>query len=293
MMNDYQMDRAQFVFKYDGGDADRHAVDMRLLGRSLIGIDKIMSDAVIVLAERREPRKKERSPLIIVAESPKIGSATIYGELAPVFGTLPLVWDFLNSSGGKLLWQFMSFVLKSRGGRKGDAQQHLEAMLEQLRITENGRAEADARAHDTIRYMFDRMLEKLAPAAREVVAPIGPSVDRLTVGGFGVIGTSVDIPMADAIRSGGDLTVGDQEQMVVRVDGYQHHNRTLKIERLDGEGYMTAYVTDPAFEIAPNLYTEAAAQKAVLLVEGKKTFRDGRIERVHLSNAIRIIPEAA
>ena len=50
------MEDAQIRIKYDGLDADRHEVDMRLFGRSLIGIDKIISDQIIFLTENRLPR---------------------------------------------------------------------------------------------------------------------------------------------------------------------------------------------------------------------------------------------
>lgn len=49
--------------KYDGGDADHGSIDMRHLGRSLQGADKIISDGLIVFIHARPPKRGERAPV--------------------------------------------------------------------------------------------------------------------------------------------------------------------------------------------------------------------------------------
>jgi hypothetical protein len=81
----------EVLIKFSGGDADRfHGVDMRLLGRSLAGFDRIISDGIILLSENRIPRHRERSPIILVAKEPRIGTASFYGDLVSQSGVLPI-----------------------------------------------------------------------------------------------------------------------------------------------------------------------------------------------------------
>lgn len=282
-----------FRFVYRGRDASRNAIEMRHLGASLIGLDRIMADGILILTEQRLPIRRERPPIALEIQAPRAGSVEILGGLAPMIGQLPLLWDFVASGRAKSAMEFAAYVLKVRGGRPAEAEVHKENMLEILRITEAARDRADQRWHDTMRetvgHLARSVAERSGYASKQAVAPIGRSVDQLQIGDATGDGNLIDAAMADVIREGGGATVGDQERIVVQVDGYQHHNRTLKIARLDGEGFMTANVTDPAFDNSPNLYTEAATVRARLVIDAKKTYRDGRIERLHISNAVEIL----
>lgn len=62
------MDGQQILIRYDGRDADIHTVDMRLLGRSLQGFDRIISDGIILLSEKGLPKHGERAILRVKAK---------------------------------------------------------------------------------------------------------------------------------------------------------------------------------------------------------------------------------
>lgn len=291
------MDAGQIRIVYDGLDADQHQVDMRLFGRSLIGIDKIISDQIIYLTENRRPNQRERAPLIIRAQPPIEGSAEVFGALSPAIGMLPLAWEFITGGSGEFLWRTLSWVLDYHAGRKTAAEQNLDALLELQKMQEKARAQSEERWHQSEAEwrngMFD-LAKHLHGAARNVVAPIGPSVERLLIGTREKVGEEFDVPEAAAIRYEGDAEVSELEKMVVSVDGFQHHNKTLKVERPDTPGsYMTADVRDPAFENTPNIYTQAAEQKAMLEITGKRLYRGGRLERIYIFDASKILPQAA
>ena len=75
----------------------------------------------------------------------------------------------------------------------------------------------------------------------------------------------------------------------VTVDGFTHHNRQLKVIHPDEPNrFVTASVRDPAFDIAPNIYTEAATERRMLDVAAKVTLKDGRIQRVYIMDATRV-----
>lgn len=80
------MDDPVIRLVYEGGDADRNVIDARLFGLSLQGIDKLASDALVVLTQERLPKKGQRAPLILKAREPEAGSYTVVG-IAQEIGT--------------------------------------------------------------------------------------------------------------------------------------------------------------------------------------------------------------
>jgi hypothetical protein len=173
------MDAQEILIKFGGRDADSHTVDMRLLGRSMQGFDRIISDGIILLSENRIPKHGERAILRVQVKEPVAGSYSIIGLIQDNAGLLPLGWQLLTDSSGSIVWNWVSFVLEYFSGRKDSAEKHLEAMLEMNRDSLAARDRADERwlAHDAQwREKVFGLVEKLAGAAGQAVAPIGPSV---------------------------------------------------------------------------------------------------------------------
>ena len=284
------MSDPQIVIKFDGGISSRHLIDMKLLGYSLNGFERIISDGIILLSENRLPRKNERAPITIYAEEPKRGSWELCAFLHDTSGMFPLGWQIISVTNGKIILDWVSFVLKFFGGRKSEAQAHLDAMIRMREIDEAGRAASDEKWHAQMGAWRDQtlaLLEKLAIPSRQAVAPVGPSANSVGFSSSESYALFVDVPMADAIRTRGKLEVGDLEKITLSVDGYTHHNKTLKIGRPDELGkFMSADVRDPNFEISPNHYTQAAESKRSITVMAKLAYRDGHIHRIYIMEFI-------
>jgi hypothetical protein len=97
------MPNEKLLIEYDGGDADSHTVDMRLLGESFQGIDRIISDMIIVTSARRLPKRGERAPLVVKAYEPKPGSVTIPTVIQESAGLLQLGWQVFGSDATNLI----------------------------------------------------------------------------------------------------------------------------------------------------------------------------------------------
>lgn len=279
------MDAQQILLKYDGRDADAHTVDMRLLGRSMQGFDRIISDGIILLSEKRLPKHGERAILRVQAKEPVVGSQSIVGLIQDNAGLLPLGWQLLTDSAGSVIWHWVSFVLEHFSGRADAAEKHLKAMLEMNRDHLAARDASDARWHAEQAKWRDQLFElanKLAGAASQAVAPVGPSVRNVKFSAGQSAPFEVDEAMADAIRSKGDLSVGDLQTMTLKTEGVRNHTRSLFVLHPDEDGYITANVKDPLFDEWPNVYTEAASRKATIQVQAKPAFRGGRMERIYI-----------
>ena len=278
----------KFIIRFDGLDADQHRLDMRTFGEALTGFDKLINTGLVSLAEHRIPKRGERYALQLHASEPRRGSFDIVASLAPsVAWALPLVHETFYTGAAEIMWRWTSWVLSMAGGREREADPHFLALMDLAREIHRGRFESEEANRKFMLEVFDRVI----PAARNAVAPVGPSCDSMTVGyGEPVLEapkTFVDLPMADAIRSKVKLEVKDMETMRVRVDGLVHHNRQLKIDHPQEPGkFLNASVRDPAFDQPENVYLDALGRKGWLEVQAKPSTRpDGRIERLYILDA--------
>lgn len=288
---------ADLVVKYQGGDAEKHNVEMRALGHSLIGFERILSDGLIFLSEDRLPKRGERHTLIVHAREPRVGSSEIEVFLTQATGLLPLGWWLMEVGAGEAVSHFATWVFAKLGGQNADAKAALKAM-ERMReieakervatreIEANERLDAQRQWLEHEAGWRDRLFaltDKLSNAAIQAVRPIGPSVDNFKLNGSKAPPLLVDLPTADVIRAKGELEVTDLQPIDLRVDGFVHHNKKLNVEHPELSGrFMSADVRDPLFDSVPNAYTEAAANKSTLRVQAKLGYRAGALEKIYI-----------
>jgi hypothetical protein len=96
------MDNPAVRLTFRGGDADANFIDMRLLGQSLQGADKIISDGLIVLIHNRVPKRGERAPVIAKVREPLAGSYEFWSHFEAAAGLLPLAAPVAEIVLGKL-----------------------------------------------------------------------------------------------------------------------------------------------------------------------------------------------
>jgi hypothetical protein len=171
-----------FVIKFDGGDADYHSVDMRLLGESLQGIERIASDLIVAVLNNRLPKKGERAPFIVKAYEPSAGSVTIPVSIQEGAALLQLGWQIFGSSASDIFSNWFKAVLLFHSDRKSEAEQAMEHVANLAEAHNEALRQVEANRHDEVLGMqaiFQSLVERLGPAATQAVAPVGPSVRRL------------------------------------------------------------------------------------------------------------------
>jgi hypothetical protein len=290
------VEEPRLTIKFEGGDANAHSVDMRLLGRSLIGFDRIISSGVILMSERRLPRRGERAHLIVKAQEPRVGSHEIVSQLQANYGLLPLGWKIFQESGGEIIWHWVKFVLEFYGKRK-DADKTLDALMETQRIHLAARDKSEERFVAVIensRRDAMQLVEKLYLASINASAAVGPSARSFALFTNHSPRFVVDEPMADAIRSKGELEVGDLQTLSLKADGWVYHSRLLNVAHPEESGrFVYAKVRDPAGEIDGNVYANAGRDKAAIQVKAKIARRGGEIESIYIMDYCGEIDSAA
>lgn len=287
----------QLPLRYQGGDASSHALEMRTFGTSLVGIELCLRFGLFIAVENRLPRHKEASPLVIRAAPPAMGCVSLLAIIDAANGYLPIAKELLVNIGSDYCFQFLSYLLNIRGGKKKDAEANLMEMIGLLREAQNTesrrldiearRIELQAQNEAGWREAMLQVVDRLAPATQQVVAPVGPSCEVLEIGrprqGKP---TLVDVPMAEVIRGKEPLEVGDLTRVRVRVDQLTKHSRQMKVELPSEPGrFIPAEVRDPAFDQVPNSYTDAIASDDTIEVDAKLTTKpDGTVVKLHIMN---------
>ena len=280
------MAEPDIIVKYEGGDADKHFVEMRALGNSMLGFERIISDGLIFLGEDRLPKRGERHALVVRAKETVIGSSDLPIVLTQAAGLLPLTWWLMQTGAAEAVSHFATYVFTKLGGRNNEAQAAMDAMVRMREIEARERIASQEQwlSHEAgWRDQLFTLTNRLAMSAIRAVAPIGPSVDHFKLNGSRATPLLVDLPTADAIRAKGELEVTDLQPIDLRVDGFVHHSKKLNVENPEQPGgYISADVRDPIFERVPNVYTEAAANQTVIRVQAKLGYRAGILERIYI-----------
>lgn len=277
----------EFKVRFDGLDAEHHLIDMKHLGRSMVGLDQVISDSVFLATEGRLPRRGELRPLVVKVEAPRAACVELAGIVETAAGLLPIAIQVLAENGTKFLFEYISFMLKFRGGKRKEADDHLMEAYRLLNEDRKDERRAIFENEERWREHSLQLVDRVTGALKEAVTPLGRTAETLSLSGPpGTPPTVIDVPMAEAMRSKEPLEVGEMTRMRLRVDGMIKHSRLLKVE-IDGDPgrYINAEVRDPAFDVRPNIYTEAVSRDVILEVDAKPTYRDGALVKLHIMNA--------
>ena len=136
-----------------------------------------------------------------------------------------------------------------------------------------------------------RLVDKLRPAARLVVAPVGRSCNELILpSATPGHATVIDVAMADAIRAKEPVEVGDMTRMLVHVDTVSISRRAMRVlvAGLAEDTLVEAVIRDPTFDENPNHNIYTASLGGELMVDVKPTYRKetGELIRLHVMNAV-------
>lgn len=279
-----------FIVKFDGGDADNHSIDMRLFGESLQGIERIASDLVVVILNGRAPKKGERTPFVVKAYEPEIGSLTIPVALQESAAALQLGWQIFGTIAPDILSSWFKAVLMFHSGNKSEAEQAIDRVSELAHAHNEALKHVEDNRHEEMMGMqsiLRSVIERLGPSAAQTVAPVGPSVRRL----WFFASREKEPPRleitsddADRIREKAALEWSPLRRVALQTDGYVFHNRRLSVSHPERPGFFSAEVEDPIAEVENNPYAVAGAKKATINVDAKLGYRSRTLERIVILN---------
>lgn len=280
------MDDPVIRLTYDGGDAANHTMDMRHLGLSLQGADRIISDGLILLLFQRAPKRGERAPLIVKAREPVAGSYDITSYLQSAAWALPLAYPVAQDLAGEFIKEWWTAIKARFSGKSSTENKAIDAMLQMNRDHLAARARSEAHQHK-LQLAFLQTLALQQRPLEQFAAPIGHSVSSALIRSGSAQPVSIDAEEADHIREMGELTWEPLREETLRTDGFKFHTNGLSIENPTKDGYLMARVLDPKFEEQENAYTEAAQRRSQIVVLARRGYKNGALIRMDIVDFIR------
>jgi len=286
------MTEALIRIKYDGGDAEKNSIDAKLFGQSLQGIDRMVSDCIIILFHERLPKRSERAPLILKVDEPESGSYSIPALYQETSELLAVGVPIMSTIGPEIIGHYVSAVLNKFKGKDDAVELAINKMAEMHQASLDQIDRLDERSHIEHLAMQQILRDAIAEsgnAALDYVAPVGRSVDTasfLTKQGQEVVADKSD---ADAIRDSQKLDWQGLGNIVLETDGFKFHTSGLSVVNPDGEGFMMAEVNDPTFEEESNDYTLAAQERAKIEVLARKGYKNGNLSKIQILDFVRKI----
>lgn len=264
--------------RYDGLDAERHQIELHLLGESLQGMARILAVSGHFLATKQYAKQLQALDVKVYVDEPKANCFTVQAVLdfakeqqllAGTITLLPafLAWIFAKASNDRVEMKALKDSLDKAIGHL--AGQNTELVPKLLATVE-------------------KMSDSLRPSVRAAVAPVGKSCTHMTVGGSS--GTVVDQARADAIRSTAADEVTHERTWDIVITEFDRESATAKIRFTDeeygaDEKRVRAVITDPSVGILGNAYVKAFAAHSEIRVRGKAVLRDGEIQTLYISDS--------
>lgn len=292
------MENPPILISYDGGDAVNHAIDAKLLGQSLQGIDRLVSDCTVIFSLQRLPKRGERPALILKVKEPEAGSYALPALAQEVSQLLALGVPIMQAIGPEIISQYVKAVLDYFQGKEDSTDRAIEKMaemhakaLETISATQKDALATidamDARRHEetlNLQEILKLAISGSGPAAVDYVAPVGTgrSVDTASFSAGTGEPCLVDGEAAEAIRESQKMDWHPIANIILKTDGFKYHSNALSVENPERDGFMMADVVDPVFEQEPNDYTVAAQRRAVIEVIARKGYKNGNLAKVQI-----------
>ncbi|MCW2396710.1 MULTISPECIES: hypothetical protein [unclassified Sphingobium] len=287
---------------YDGGDAANHTIDARLLGKSLQGIGRMVSDCLFIFAFERLPNRNEKVPLLLKVHEPKRGSYGMDGLFGEVSTALSYGIPIIAAIGPDILTHYVTAIIDKFRGKDDTvefaiqkmAEMHkaaLGAMSKSQRMAHESVDRSDERRHREIISLHDVLRAAISgsgQAATDYVAPVGRSVSTASFVSGDAKPLIVNADDAEAIRESQKLDWTPLGDLTLRTDGFRFHTNGLSVENPDG-GFLMAEVLDPVFENESNPYTAAAGKRGAVEVTGRLGRKAGRVTRIQIVEFLRPI----
>jgi hypothetical protein len=262
--------------RYDGADADRHAIAATELAESLQGFARIFGTVYHFAQTGEFVTKAPAQNVKVYVAAPEAKCYNVLFEL----WELAKQQQIFQGLVGNVALAVVTYIVAKAADRHSEMK-HLAAAL-QTALAQNG--QRDQAVIDKLLSTVDRMADALRPAARQAVAPIGESCATVRIGGAG--GITLDRSDKERILSQADAVVTDERKWTGVLVELDRERATGRV-RLDGdsESRVAVTITDPAFATKSSPYLAAFVSGAHLTMIGKAELSEGEIKRLFISNA--------
>lgn len=266
--------------RYDGGDANEHQIDLNQLGESLQGLARIL--AVSAHFAQTGKYNKQFGALSVQVVAAPTQEHHCYEVLAYIkdIAMQPEIW---SGFAGVVFTAVVGVVL-SRGRRE-----EMKLLNEALQKSLAQNQEMQTRVLETV----DKMIDALQTSARRAHAPVGASVESISLRGQDKDDSSVvvlDRETKALVSAAHDTTIDDSRTYTGVISELDMISGTCRValDSATPDERLPAVVTDPSVQRPSNAYVSAMATLSPIKFVAKAELdANGSIVRLHISDVAR------
>lgn len=263
--------------RYDGLDAERHQIELHLLGESLAGVARILAVSGHFIATGQYAKQIQALDVKVYVSEPKANCFTV--DAAIEFAKQQ---QLLSGFAGVILGPLLGWIFARASNNRAEMKALKDSLDKAIEHLAGQNSQLVPRLLSTV----ERMAESLRPSVRSAVAPIGKTCTHIKIGGD--TGVVIDEATAASIRDVAPDEVTEERTWDIRITELDIEGCTAKIRFEDDAewegGRFRAVITDPAFSVRENVYVRAFVSQRRIRVRGKATLREGEIQVLYISN---------
>ena len=297
----------ELTVRYEWGAYDS-PMDLRRVGQSLLGIERILSVGLYALETGKFPVGRQRIPVSTHVVAARQGSFGVDIETIAYPGLI-LFYIFAHEHVSSFLMEWIMGIVNRSVNRDKEpteltkkllemteeTQHHNQRMLEEqqrqqgdeiafLRAAVSKRDELLANRDE----LHDRLLrimehDRMTSAAKDLVSPLDTEGKIISFSDNENGKHAIDKNLADSVLRRKEPSDDGIEHMTITVDGFSLHRGTLRIVHPeDPEKYISAEIVDRRFRRRPGVYLDAAITRERLPVVARVTRRNGEISKLSI-----------
>ncbi|MCP2041895.1 hypothetical protein L1281_002513 [Neisseria sp. HSC-16F19] len=263
------------TIRYDGIDAEKHAVELDSLGESLRGFAKVIATAAHFAATQQYNKRSDAQTVRVCAQATRANCFSVDTVLDFVRQN-----QLLSGSFGVMMAALLPYIFHRNAQNKQEMKHLKEALSEAIAQLGN----RDQETSLALIALIDKMAGDLRPSVRQAVAPIGESCERISIVQDGKnTGTINQNDKAEIDRLADNELTGIQE-FTVQISELDKVRKTAKVNLAgsDPKDRIAAEIFDPQISNPDNPYIRAFSSGETVTIQAKASTKDGAIKRLHI-----------
>ena len=273
---------------YRGLYADDHLVDAQQFGASVASAAQIANSICHqYFFEGATHAPRMPSIRFFVGPSKKNG---LIQELFAIMsqGQLPVFAPILLETGKPFIEAAFHAIISKILKKPSDLSRAIDK-IHDLAVKHNEFARQVHHGHMRDKKWLQSLVDRLAvenrTALRELPAPVGRTVRTMQIG-TSFQDATIDEPSAEVLRSRDLIDVGEAEEYDVKIVGVFKNNGISRVRLLSDNTIVAGKIIDPVVDQPNNVYTTALNDDRPLRVTAKPTYKDGKLHKLFISDAM-------
>jgi len=264
--------------RYEGGEADKHEIDLYQLGVSLQGLARVLAVSAHFVETGKYNKQFDTLSVRVVAQPTQEHHCyEVVATIAKVASSGEL-WSGLGTA---LFMGVVGFVFNRR---KAEEMKHLSDALKQAIGSQAGMQER-------MLLTIEKLADALRPSVKQALSPIGKSVESISLRRSSEVAPNIVLDRETKELASADIenTISPPQQLSGVISELDMISGTCKVSlESDPENRVSAKIVDPVVGQPNNPYARALAQISPIEFTAKVEIdSEGNVVNLYISDCAR------